>query len=59
MTAIVAMESYKLDDTATVSLAATLLPDAKSGLLRGETITIENLIKCLLIPSGNDAACAC
>lgn len=58
MTAIVALENYKLDEVATISSAATSQVPSVAHLRIGEKITIENLLNCLLIPSGNDAAYA-
>lgn len=62
MTAILVMEKFegKLNTTVTVlqsdidSLAGT--DSSKAGLKGGEQITIEDLLYCLLLPSGNDAA---
>ncbi|MEI8143658.1 MAG: D-alanyl-D-alanine carboxypeptidase family protein [Candidatus Berkelbacteria bacterium] len=56
MTAVIALENYKLDDVVTVGTAPTLLPEVKTGLLKGEKISVLNLLKSMLIKSGNDSA---
>ncbi len=59
MTAILALENLKLDDTATASSNAINLvpPDGSNANIQiGETLTIDDLLKCLFIVSGNDAA---
>lgn len=58
MTALVALESYKLDDIVTVSEKAAYQIGADAFLLVGEKITVEELLHCLLIKSGNDSAYA-
>jgi D-alanyl-D-alanine carboxypeptidase (penicillin-binding protein 5/6) len=58
MTATIALENYKLDDIATISSTATSQVPSVAYLQTGEQITIENLLNCMLIPSGNDAAYA-
>lgn len=56
MTALAALEYFKLDDVVTVNM---LVGDGqKMGLFLGEKITVENLLYGLLIQSGNDAAYA-
>ena len=54
MTALVAIESFALDQVITVGQITT--PPQKIHLLPGETITIENLLYATLVASGNDAA---
>lgn len=58
MAAIIALENYKLDDVATISAASTNQVPSVAYLRTGEEITIENLLNCMLISSGNDAAYA-
>lgn len=58
MTAVLALENYRLDEVATISKNAATQIGSVVGLRTGEKITIENLLKGLLIPSGNDAAMA-
>lgn len=56
LTAIVALDTYKLDDVVTVK---TVVNDGQvMGLVSGERITVENLLYGTLIHSGNDAAYA-
>ena len=57
-TALVVRENYALDDVVVVSKNAAAQPAAKVWLLNGEEIKVENLLKALLIESGNDAAVA-
>lgn len=58
MTAILAIENGKLNDTVTISDTASKLPSGASGmgLLRGEEVTVKNLLYGLLVSSANDAA---
>ncbi len=58
MTAVIALENYNLHDVATVSSKATSQVPSIAYLKTGEKITIENLLNCMLISSGNDAAYA-
>lgn len=58
MTATVALENYKLDDVITISATAANQIGSDSHLIAGEQMTVEGLLNCLLIPSGNDAAYA-
>lgn len=55
MTAIVSRKVYALDRVLTVREAA-FTTGTVAGLKLGEELTVENLLKALLIPSGNDAA---
>ncbi len=55
MTALVARQIYSLDKVLTVSDAA-YTTGTVSGLKLGEKMSVQNLLKALLIPSGNDAA---
>lgn len=59
MTALVTLERANLDDVVTVEQADldNLTPESSvAGLKAGETLTVRDLLACLLIPSGNDAA---
>lgn len=58
MTAVVALEKYNLDDVVTISEKAAYQIGADTYLRPGEKITVENLLNCLLIKSGNDSAYA-
>ncbi len=58
MTAIVALENAELTDTVTVDEAAAGVGEATSGLALGDTLTLEDALRGLLVPSGNDAAMA-
>ena len=58
MTAIVALENYKLDELVTVSGTATSQVGAEAFLTTGETISVRELLYCLLVQSGNDSAYA-
>ncbi len=55
MTALISRQVYSLDRVLTVTEAA-FTTGTVAGLKLGEEITVENLLKALLIPSGNDAA---
>lgn len=54
MTALTALESFKLDDILTVKEAR--VEGSKVGLVWGEKMSLENLLYGMLLPSGNDAA---
>lgn len=56
LTALVALDSYNLDDVVTVKNVAN--DGQVMGLILGEKITVENLLYGALIHSGNDAAWA-
>ncbi len=61
MTALVALENGELTDTVTISHEASHIsePGAKlCGFKEGDTMTLEALLNCLLIYSGNDAGIA-
>lgn len=58
MTASVVVESYQLSDIVEVSQAAAATIGSEIQLATGERITVESLLKALLIQSGNDAALA-
>lgn len=59
MTALLVLERANLDDVVTVSADdISMLGEESmmSGIKDGEQITVRNLLACMLIPSGNDAA---
>ena len=59
MTALVALEHANLTDEVTVEQADLDMITADSsnaGLRAGETLTVENLLACLLLPSGNESS---
>ncbi len=58
MTAVVVVESYQLSDVIEVSQTAASTIGSEIALMPGEKITVEALLKALLIQSGNDAALA-
>ena len=58
MTAILAMENCKMDERLTVSNAAATVGNSTAGLLEGDELTVEQALRGLMIPSGNDAAIA-
>ncbi len=58
MTAVVALENYKLDDVIEVSADSVNVTPSVMNLSTGEKITVRNLLYGLLLQSGNDAALA-
>ena len=58
MTAIVALENSELDDTVVVDRAAATVGQSSANLREGDVLTMEEALRGLLIPSGNDAAMA-
>lgn len=59
LTALLALENCNLDDS--VTMAEEDFTDVKNGasnagLKEGEVVTVETLLYCLLLPSGNEAA---
>ncbi len=58
MTALVALELGHLDDVVTVTPAAAATPGSSAGLRAGDRYTLDNLLRGLLLRSGNDAAVA-
>lgn len=58
MTAIVVLENYRLEDLAVVSKNAASTNGSVIFLRPGEQLTVESLLKGLLVQSGNDAAVA-
>lgn len=57
-TAVVILENYNLDQVIEISAKAALQIGSDTGLIQGEKISVRNLLYCLLIKSGNDAAYA-
>lgn len=58
MTAIVALEAANLDDQVTISAEAAAQEPSSCPLQAGDTLSLEELLYCLLLRSGNDAAYA-
>lgn len=58
MTALVAIESGDLDRVVTVVPAAVAVGESSAGLRPGQRVTMRDLIRALMIGSGNDAAIA-
>jgi serine-type D-Ala-D-Ala carboxypeptidase (penicillin-binding protein 5/6) len=58
MTALIILENYSLDEMVSIDSRALSVEGVKLWLLSGDMMTIENLLKALLIPSANDAALA-
>ncbi len=58
MTAILAVENCKMDEKITVSNAAATVGNSTAGLLESDELTVEQALRGLMIPSGNDAAIA-
>lgn len=58
MTALVALELGHPDDVVTVGQAAAATPGSSAGLRPNDRYTLENLLRGLLLRSGNDAAVA-
>lgn len=59
MTAILALENCKMDDYVTASYSAIMsvpVGGSNTAIQVGENLTIEELLNCLMIASGNDAA---
>lgn len=56
MTAILALEHYKLSDYLTVPPNIYAVQGSKMNLIPGEEVSVENLLYGMLLPSGNDAA---
>lgn len=56
MTALTARKLFKTDEVVTVTKSSTLVAGSKIQLATDEQITVESLLKGLLIQSGNDAA---
>ncbi|HIE21776.1 MAG TPA: D-alanyl-D-alanine carboxypeptidase [Acidimicrobiia bacterium] len=58
MTALVALERASLDELVTISERAASTGEKEIGLVPGEQITLDALLKALLVASANDAATA-
>ena len=58
MTAILALENCKTTETLTVSSEAATVGESTAGLQEGDKLTVEQALRGLMIPSGNDAAIA-
>ena len=58
MTAILALENSSPTDILTVSYRAATVGESSANLREGDQMTMFNMLCCLLIPSGNDAATA-
>ena len=56
MCAIVALENAPLDTQITVSHAAAAIGESSAGLQEGDTMTLDQALYALMVPSGNDAA---
>ena len=56
MTAIIALEKCKLDDEVTVKEDFTKIDGTAIGLLKGDVLTVRDLLLGLLLESGNDCA---
>ena len=60
MTAMLALQSGKLNDTVTITQDNVTLEDGSQvcGFVAGDQVTLDQLLHCLLVYSGNDAATA-
>ena len=58
MTAILTIENTKPDETVTVDHAAATVGESSAELREGDTLSVHDALKALMIPSGNDAAMA-
>ncbi len=58
MTALVALEIGDLSDEITVSENAADVEGSTAELVAGDVLTLEDLLYCMMLPSGNDAATA-
>ncbi|MBI4948140.1 D-alanyl-D-alanine carboxypeptidase, partial [Candidatus Berkelbacteria bacterium] len=58
MTALLAREKYKLTETVTISSKAAKITGSKVNFIPNEQVSVGDLIKGLMIQSGNDAAYA-
>jgi D-alanyl-D-alanine carboxypeptidase (penicillin-binding protein 5/6) len=56
MTALITLEKCKLDDTVTVQEDFTKIDGTAVGLLKGDVVTVRDLLLGLLLESGNDCA---
>ena len=58
MTAILTLENAQPAETLTVSAKAASIGESTAGLQEGDRLTVEQALRGLMIPSGNDAAWA-
>jgi len=58
MTALVVLKKSGLDKKVTVSRCATCMPPSKVDIKKGEVYSTEDMLKALLLNSGNDASVA-
>ncbi|WP_241156498.1 D-alanyl-D-alanine carboxypeptidase [Adlercreutzia sp. ZJ305] len=58
MTAVVALDAAPLDTPVTVSALAAEVGESSAHLQEGDVMSLEEALKALMIPSGNDAAIA-
>lgn len=60
MTAMLALQSGKLEDTVTITQENVTLEEGSQvcGFVAGDQVTLDQLLHCLLVYSGNDAASA-
>ncbi len=58
MTALVVLKNSALDKKVIVSRSATLMPPSKINIKKGEEYSTEDMLKALLLNSGNDASVA-
>ncbi|MDP1629508.1 MAG: serine hydrolase, partial [bacterium] len=58
MSALVVLENYNLDDLVKISKEAIMTEGDKGGLIMDEELSVEALLKIMLIESSNDAAVA-
>ena len=58
LTAMVVLDNMAIDETITVDYSIDEIPldSSRAGVLAGEVLTVENVIRGLIIPSGNDIA---
>ncbi len=56
MTALLVLEHLNLDDSVTVSKAATYVQPSKINLVQGEVFSVEDLLYAILLNSANDAS---
>lgn len=58
MTAVIALENSDMSREVTVSRSAATVGESSANLQEGDVLTMENALKGLMVPSGNDAAIA-
>ena len=56
MTAVVALEQAELQDVVRVSARVSRLGESSAALRTGEELSVAQLVRAMLVPSGNDAA---